>query len=154
MSTSAAYAEHSCEDGSSHLNAGDIPSYVTTWWLFHYHEELVFHALRTTFLLDFDRYLVRHPTYATWQARLLSDLPFTPSYLSPFKSLCARSKRSTKADRADKGRNSSFVSATVFHMGKRRVKLWQIFISHTRQETVVWYFLLLGQTCMWPCVLS
>lgn len=75
----------------SQLNQKDRANYVTTWWLFYYHKELAFCALETNFFLDFDRYLVRYPTYPTRQVKLLSEPPLTPSYLAPFKASCIRS---------------------------------------------------------------
>lgn len=137
MCVSAAQAEHGCGDRGNHLNPGDRANYVTTWWLFHYHKDLAFCALWTNFVPDFERYLVRHPTYPSRQAKLLSEPPLTPSYHSPFKAPCMRSERSTS--RADKGGNNSYILAIALHGGKRKVKhqvrLWQACISDTRQET-------------------
>lgn len=146
------------------LSPWDRANYVTTWWLFHCHKELTFCALRTNFVLSFDRYLVRHPTYPSRQAKPLSDPPLTLSYLSPFNAPYIGSERSTStADKADKGGNNSFVSATALHRGKRGVKhqlrLRETCISHTRQETSFSVILLAPRTdvhgtlppCIGPC---
>lgn len=62
-----------------HLNPGDRANYVTTCKLFHHHKKIAIYVLRTNFLFDFDRCLVRHPIYpnrAAFRPHLESELPF------------------------------------------------------------------------------